>query len=145
MHAKAVTSKTESEIANRQSHGATFAKAVNGRKQPVRGLWRRGDRCYAQLTVEDPFTGQKKVRRVSLCNAEGEPVQTVGTRKWTFAADTGERTPEGKPIWLKLVYATNTKIRRHVKIRAEANPFDPDWHGYFEERAFFKKFGIPSP
>ncbi|HKI71801.1 MAG TPA: hypothetical protein VKA81_05445, partial [Verrucomicrobiae bacterium] len=77
MHAKAVTSKTESELANRQSHGATFAKVVNGRKQPVRGLWRRGDRYYAQLTVEDPFTGQKKVRRVSLCNAEGEPVQTV--------------------------------------------------------------------
>jgi RNA-directed DNA polymerase len=67
---------------------------------------------------------------------------TLGTRKWTFAADTGERTPEGQPIWLKLVYATNTKIRRHVKIRAEANPFDPDWHGYFAERAFFKKFGI---
>ncbi|PYJ86914.1 MAG: hypothetical protein DME22_03300 [Verrucomicrobia bacterium] len=77
VHAKAVTSKTESEIATRQSHGATFAKVVNGRKQPVRGLWRRGDRYYAQLTVEDPFTGQKKVRRVSLCNAEGEPVQTV--------------------------------------------------------------------
>lgn len=50
---------------------------VNGRKEPVRGLWRRGDRYYAQLTVEDSFTGQKKVRRVSLCNAEGEPVQTV--------------------------------------------------------------------
>ena len=62
MHAKAVTSKTESELANRQSHGATFAKVVNGRKQPVRGLWRRGDRYYAQLTVEDPFTGHTKVR-----------------------------------------------------------------------------------
>ena len=67
---------------------------------------------------------------------------TIGTRKWMFAADTGERTPEGKPIWLKLVYATDTKIRRHVKIRADANPFDPDWQGYFAERAFFKKFGI---
>jgi RNA-directed DNA polymerase len=67
---------------------------------------------------------------------------TIGMRKWTFAADTGKRTPEGQPIWLKLGQATNTKIRRHVKIRAEANPFDPDWHGYFEERAFFKKFGI---
>jgi len=75
--AKAVKSNTENEIANRQSHAATFAKAVEGRKQPVPGLWRRGDRCYAQLTVEGPLTGQKRVRRVSLCNAEGEPVQIV--------------------------------------------------------------------
>jgi RNA-directed DNA polymerase len=67
---------------------------------------------------------------------------TIGTRKWTFAADSGKRTPEGQPIWLRLAYATNTKIRRHVKIRAEANPFDSDWQDYFEERAFFKKFGI---
>jgi RNA-directed DNA polymerase len=66
----------------------------------------------------------------------------IRRRTWTFAADTGERTPEGKPIWLKLVYATDTKIRRHVKIRAEANPFDPHWQDYFKERAFFKKFGI---
>lgn len=66
----------------------------------------------------------------------------IGTRRWTFAADTGKRTPEGQPIWLKLVYASDTKIRRHVKIRAEANPHDPDWQDYFEERAFFKKFGI---
>ncbi len=68
---------TENELANRQSHAATFAKVMDGRKQAVRGLWRRGDRYYAQLTIEDPFTGQKKVRRVSLRNAEGEPVQTV--------------------------------------------------------------------
>jgi RNA-directed DNA polymerase len=66
----------------------------------------------------------------------------IGTRQWTFAADTGKRTLAGQPIWLKLVQATNTKIRRHVKIRAEANPHDPDRHDYFKERAFFKKFGI---
>jgi RNA-directed DNA polymerase len=66
----------------------------------------------------------------------------IDRRIWTFAADTGERTPEGKPIWSKLVYATDTKIRRHVKIRAEANPFDPRWRDYFEERAFYKWLGI---
>ena len=68
----------------------------------------------------------------------------IGPRQWTFAAETGKRTPEGKPIWLKLVYASDTKIRRHLKIRAEANPFDPDWQDYFAERAFRKKFGIHS-
>ena len=50
--------------------------------------------------------------------------------------------PLVKPVWLRLVYAGETKIRRHVKIRSEANPFSPDWQSYFAERAFQKKFGI---
>jgi hypothetical protein len=36
------------------------------RKRPIRGLWRRNDRYYAQLTVEDPNTGVKRVKRVPL-------------------------------------------------------------------------------
>ena len=48
-----------------------------------------------------------------------------------FAADTGKRTPGGKPLWLKLVNPTEISIRRHVKIRGEANPFDPRWRAYF--------------
>jgi RNA-directed DNA polymerase len=66
----------------------------------------------------------------------------LGNRNWTFAANTGERTPEGKLIWKRLVYASDTKIKRHVKIRRDANPFDPQWQPYFKERAFRKKFGI---
>ena len=66
----------------------------------------------------------------------------LGQRAWTFAADTGQRTPEGQPIWLKLVYAGGTKIKRHIKIRQDANPLDSHWRSYFQERAFYKKFGI---
>jgi RNA-directed DNA polymerase len=66
----------------------------------------------------------------------------IDKRPMAFAADTGERTQEGKPVLLKLVYASQTKIQRHVKIRTDANPFDPHWHEYFVERAFRKKFGI---
>ena len=62
--------------------------------------------------------------------------------RWTFAAATGKRTLSGQPLWLKLVYPTQTPIRRFVKIRMEANPFDPKWRDYFEDRAFLKKFGI---
>jgi hypothetical protein len=40
------------------------------------------------------------------------------------------------------VYAGETKIRRHVKIRRDANPFDPQWRDYLKESAFHKKFGI---
>ena len=63
-------------------------------------------------------------------------------RAWTFATKTGQRTPDGQPIWIRLVYAGDTKIRRHIKIRKDANPFDPQWKSYFKERAFHKKFGI---
>ncbi len=66
----------------------------------------------------------------------------VDGRSWRFAADYGKRTADGKVEWLKLVCANKTIIRRHLKIKAEANPFDPRWRSYFEDRAFFKKFGL---
>jgi RNA-directed DNA polymerase len=62
--------------------------------------------------------------------------------KQVFAADSGKRMSNGKPIWLRLVTPVEISIRRHLKIRGEANPFDPRWWAYFEDRAFFKKFGI---
>jgi RNA-directed DNA polymerase len=67
---------------------------------------------------------------------------SVGGRSWWFATDNGQRTTDGKIRWLKLVCANKTIIRRHLKIKAEANPFDPCWRSYFEDRAFFKKFGL---
>jgi RNA-directed DNA polymerase len=81
---------------------------------------------------------------------KNQTVDWVAKRYWhqlgrirrTFAADTGERTPDGKPVMLRLVDPTETKIRRHVKVRAAANPFDPGWRDYFEDRSFFKKLGI---
>ena len=67
---------------------------------------------------------------------------TLRNRAWTFATKTGQLTPDGQPFWMRLVYAGDTKIRRHIKIRKDANPFDPQWKSYFKERAFLKKFGI---
>jgi RNA-directed DNA polymerase len=66
----------------------------------------------------------------------------LGRNRRTFAADSGERTPDGKPKLYRLVDPTETRIRRHVKVQSAANPFDPRWRDYFEDRAFFKKFGI---
>jgi RNA-directed DNA polymerase len=63
-------------------------------------------------------------------------------RKWTFEADTGKRTKDGKPIWLRSVNPADTKIVHHRRIRGAANPFDPNWRSYFEDRAIFKKFGV---
>ena len=55
-----------------------------------------------------------------------------------FAAATGERFPDGNPILISLRKATDTPIRRHRSIRLEANPFDPMWEPYFEERISLK-------
>ena len=65
--------------------------------------------------------------------------------RWAFAADTGERTPEGKPIWLKLVLPAETKIRRHIKIRADANPFDPRWQRILRGTCVLQEVRHPSP
>jgi hypothetical protein len=43
---------------SRQSHGASFAKDLDGRKQPIRGLWERNGRFYAQLAFEEAITGE---------------------------------------------------------------------------------------
>ncbi len=37
-----------------------FAKVLDGRKQPVRDLWQRGDRFYARLSIEDFTNGTKR-------------------------------------------------------------------------------------
>jgi RNA-directed DNA polymerase len=59
----------------------------------------------------------------------------VGGRSWRFAADVGERAADGTPVWNALVCTNQTIIRRHLKIRGAANPYDPSWRGYFEARA----------
>jgi RNA-directed DNA polymerase len=61
--------------------------------------------------------------------------------KKVFAADTGKRTPDGKIIWLRLFCPSRVLIRRHVKIKADANPFDPAWREYFTDREIATRFG----
>jgi len=55
-------------------------------------------------------------------------------RQWTFGA--AVKKDNGKTVLLKLVKASDTPIRkpRYVKIKGEANPFDPQWETYFAKR-----------
>lgn len=53
--------------------------------------------------------------------------KTNGNNHWSFgAADNGNL--------IFLFRASSIPIKRHVKIKGAANPFDPDWEEYFEER-----------
>ena len=56
----------------------------------------------------------------------------VRTRNWVFA--TRVKGDDGKVRFVKLVQASDTPIRRHIKIKGKANPFDPKWELYFEKR-----------
>lgn len=58
----------------------------------------------------------------------------VGHRHWVFAA-CDENAATGL---IKLVNASDTKIRRHIRIQQKANPFDPEWDEYFTKRHFHK-------
>ncbi|BCH62508.1 group II intron reverse transcriptase/maturase (plasmid) [Agrobacterium vitis] len=60
-----------------------------------------------------------------------------GTRDWVFR--TGMKDKAGNLKFIRLIHASDVPIRRHCKIRAEANPFDPMWDSYFAGRR-----GMPS-
>jgi RNA-directed DNA polymerase len=58
--------------------------------------------------------------------------------RWVFHA---KRTDaDGKKVILDLQQARWIRIIRHVKIRPEANPYDPAWINYFADRKMNKRF-----
>ena len=58
--------------------------------------------------------------------------RTQGHRHWVFATPTRGYT--GEPRMLALIAASDTRIVRHVRVKSDANPFDPAWDSYFEQR-----------
>lgn len=51
---------------------------------------------------------------------------------WTFRGTVTDR--DGGKHTVRLLTARSLRIRRHVKVRGDANPYDPFWELYFEER-----------
>ncbi|UWU25826.1 hypothetical protein N2601_29985 (plasmid) [Rhizobium sp. CB3060] len=60
-----------------------------------------------------------------------------GMRDWVFRAMMKGKA--GRTRFWRLIHASDVPIRRHCKIRAEANPFNPLWNSYFAARR-----GLPS-
>ena len=56
----------------------------------------------------------------------------IGNNAWTFAAKVKRENGEHK--WLCLARADSTPVRRYVKIKGEATPYNPAWETYFEGR-----------
>ena len=55
-----------------------------------------------------------------------------GDRDWTFFGETCDDQGQPNRIWL--YHAKSTPIQRHVKVKGEANPYDPAYETYFENR-----------
>jgi RNA-directed DNA polymerase len=53
------------------------------------------------------------------------------------------RGEDGKPRLSRLFHAGSLPIIRHVKIRGDANPYDPRWEAYFERRLDLKMEANP--
>ena len=51
--------------ADSQKQFHPFVRVLDGRKQPIRNLWKRGERFYARLTVALP-SGAKVEKRIAL-------------------------------------------------------------------------------
>ena len=59
-----------------------------------------------------------------------------GSRDWVFTGTV--RDGKGGSHPLCLLDAARVSIVRHVKIRGEANPYDPAWEDYFDKRLYAK-------
>jgi RNA-directed DNA polymerase len=57
---------------------------------------------------------------------------TLGGNNWRFRCMIKDKDGKPKPLYLK--NAADTKIRRHIKIRSEATPFNPVYKDYFKKR-----------
>jgi RNA-directed DNA polymerase len=53
-------------------------------------------------------------------------------RNWCFFGETCD--DRGQPIQVWLWHARSTPIKRHVKVKGDANPYDPAYETYFEKR-----------
>ncbi len=62
--------------------------------------------------------------------------QSAGQRNWVFCGEIKDQ--EGKTRQVHLFHIPNVPIRRHTKIRGAANPYDPAWEVYLEERLGLK-------
>lgn len=53
-------------------------------------------------------------------------------QKWVFSGKTKDK--HGTSVHLDLINASKTPIKRHIKIQANATPFDPAYYDYFDDR-----------
>lgn len=64
-----------------------------------------------------------------------------GTRQWMYS--TTRKNREGKEHTISLITLADTPLLRYTKVRAEANPFDPQYDEYFAHRRIVTRHTRP--
>lgn len=75
-----------------------------------------------------PNKGDRWIARKYFTTLPGE----VGGDRWVFYGEVSGKDGEPRPV--VLTRASRIPIRRHIKLRADVNPYSPDWADYLERR-----------
>jgi RNA-directed DNA polymerase len=75
---------------------------------------------------------RKKHRSRSAAWVKEKYFKKAGYLNWVFTGKVGNA--DGRKKQVQLCQASKIPIKRHCKIREAANPYDPEWELYFEER-----------
>jgi RNA-directed DNA polymerase len=119
---------------------ASTVKLIASLNSKIRGWANYYRNCVAKETFRDidhvVFESiwtmlKKKHRNKSITWIRTKYFTKIGTRNWCFFTKVITKT--GKKCYT-LLKAADTKIRRHIKIRGEATPFDADYDGYYAQR-----------
>jgi len=88
---------------NSPAHTAQYRKVLDGRKQPIRGLWQStaSGKFYAQLAFEDSGTGAKITRRVLLVDKDTKPVATVAQAREAMVRLRVKRSDDDLPVLVR--------------------------------------------
>ena len=65
--------------------------------------------------------------------------KSITRQHWIFGVKFKDK--DGKQKQLVLYKAASTPIKRHTKIKSDANPYDPLWESYFEQRVGLQMMG----
>ena len=105
-------------------HSHVVAKETFGRNDAK--IW---SMLWQWATRRHPTKGSKWVKK--------RYFKTIGARHWVFAAT--EQKEDGTKRELILLNECDTPIHRHVKIKSDANPHDPQW----EQLSVVSEFDVP--
>ena len=75
-----------------------------------------------------PEKGKSWIARKYFTTVVGEG----GGNHWVFFGEAERRNGESRPV--ALMRASRVRIRWHIKIRADVNPYAPRWAKYLERR-----------
>ena len=98
--------------------GAGFHPQITGRENAIlNALWRWAKRRH-------PDKGRRWIK--------DKYFLSEGTRNWVFYGE--QEGAGGKTHRVRLVSTAATPLKRRAKVKGEANPYDPQWELYFEQR-----------